>query len=227
MESPIAANRALQDTLGGIFLCFMTTLGAVVIVLMLQSGGGKEEEEAKPEPVVPRNFTIEQLHDFDGRDDETQAYVAIRGEVFDVSSKANFYKKGGSYNVFAGHDASVNLATGSLSPDTLDSSWADLNPMEKDSLDEWVDKYKHFNDYPVVGRVVAPLPDPKKVFTLEELRVLNGTGDVPEGHGAPPICVGIKGKVYDMSYGGGPMYGPGKSYNLFAGRDASVALAKV
>lgn len=34
-------------------------------------------------------------------------------------------------------------------------------------------------------------------------------------------------KVYDMSYGGGAMYGPGKSYNLFAGRDASVALAKV
>lgn len=34
-------------------------------------------------------------------------------------------------------------------------------------------------------------------------------------------------QVYDMSYGGGSMYGPGKSYNLFAGRDASVALAKV
>lgn len=34
-------------------------------------------------------------------------------------------------------------------------------------------------------------------------------------------------QVYDMSYGGAEMYGPGKSYNLFAGRDASVALAKV
>ena len=34
-------------------------------------------------------------------------------------------------------------------------------------------------------------------------------------------------QVYDMSYGGASMYGPGKSYNLFAGRDASVALAKV
>lgn len=30
-----------------------------------------------------------------------------------------------------------------------------------------------------------------------------------------------------MSYGGASMYGPGMSYNLFAGRDASVALAKV
>lgn len=39
------------------------------------------------------------------------------------------------------------------------------------------------------------------------------------------ISVGVQ--VYDMSYGGVNMYGPGRSYNLFAGRDASVALAKV
>lgn len=44
----------------------------------------------------------------------------------------------------------------------------------------------------------------------------------------PLLCVPlIRFQVYDMSYGGIAMYGPGNTYNLFAGRDASVALAKV
>lgn len=60
------------------------------------------------------------LKEFDGRDDATPAYVALRGEVFDVSSKPQFYKKGGGYNLFAGHDASYSLATGSLDPADLD-----------------------------------------------------------------------------------------------------------
>ena len=42
-----------------------------------------------------------------------------------------------------------------------------------------------------------------------------------------PIYLGVKGNVYDVSYGGADFYGPGKSYNLFAGRDASRSLAKV
>lgn len=60
------------------------------------------------------------LKEFDGRDDATPAYVALRGEVFDVSSKPQHYKKGGGYNLFAGHDASYSLATGSLDPVDLD-----------------------------------------------------------------------------------------------------------
>lgn len=56
----------------------------------------------------------------DGRDEATPAYIALRGEVFDVSSKPEHYKKGGTYNLFAGHDASYSLATGSLDPADLD-----------------------------------------------------------------------------------------------------------
>lgn len=59
------------------------------------------------------------FQEFDGRDEATPAYVALRGEVFDVSSKPEHYKKGGGYHLFAGNDASYSLATGSLSPDDL------------------------------------------------------------------------------------------------------------
>lgn len=58
--------------------------------------------------------------EFDGRDEATPVYVALRGEVFDVSSKPEHYKKGGGYNLFAGRDASYCLATGSLDPGDLE-----------------------------------------------------------------------------------------------------------
>lgn len=58
--------------------------------------------------------------EFDGRDEATPSYVALRGEVFDVSSKPEHYKKGGGYHLFAGHDASYSLALGSLDPADLD-----------------------------------------------------------------------------------------------------------
>lgn len=46
--------------------------------------------------------------------------MALRGEVFDVSSKPEHYKVGGGYHLFAGHDASYSLAMGSLDPADLE-----------------------------------------------------------------------------------------------------------
>lgn len=41
---------------------------------------------------------------------------------------------------------------------------------------------------------VVPPPEPRE-FSLEELRPFDGTTETPEGHAAPPIYVGVKGKV--------------------------------
>ena len=66
--------------------------------------------------------------------------------------------------------------------------------------------------------------DPERKFTLEELRVFNG---IPkEKNPKAKIYIGVKGVVFDMSSASnfyGPPEGP---YCIFAGRDASVALAK-
>ncbi|KAI0182913.1 cytochrome b5-like heme/steroid binding domain-containing protein [Xylaria flabelliformis] len=59
-----------------------------------------------------------------------------------------------------------------------------------------------------------PKDDP---ITLEDLSQANGT----EGRKA---YVAIKGKVYDVT--GNKMYQEGGSYHVFAGKDASRALAK-
>jgi membrane-associated progesterone receptor component len=39
--------------------------------------------------------------------------------------------------------------------------------------------------------------------------------------------VGINGSVIDVAYGGKEMYGHGGPYHIFAGKDASRALAKM
>ncbi len=43
----------------------------------------------------------------------------------------------------------------------------------------------------------------------------------PKGRQNPPIYVGVKGRIYDVSYGGTEHYGPGAGYHVFAGLDAS------
>ncbi|KAF5392711.1 hypothetical protein D9757_000837 [Collybiopsis confluens] len=62
------------------------------------------------------------------------------------------------------------------------------------------------------------LPPPKDdPFTLDELKQFDGT------QVGKPIYVSIKGTVFDVSHKG-DVYGPGKSYNIFAGKDGSKGL---
>ncbi|KAJ2613918.1 hypothetical protein H4S08_001962 [Coemansia sp. RSA 1365] len=60
------------------------------------------------------------------------------------------------------------------------------------------------------------IPRKQRVFTQLELLQYDGTS--PE----QPILLAIEGDVYDVTLGSG-FYGPGSSYHLFAGRDASRA----
>ncbi|KAG0049215.1 hypothetical protein BGZ83_005942 [Gryganskiella cystojenkinii] len=56
-----------------------------------------------------------------------------------------------------------------------------------------------------------------KVFSAQDLSQYNGSD------ASKPIYVAIKGKVFDVTLKP-EMYGPGKNYNVFAGKDASKAL---
>lgn len=60
----------------------------------------------------PIELTPEELLAFDGTDPEKPIYLAINHTIFDVSSNPRIYGPGGSYNVFAGHDASRGFVTG-------------------------------------------------------------------------------------------------------------------
>jgi len=181
-------------------------------------------EEEEPEP--PRNFTYDQLKMFNGEDEDKPIYVALKGDVFDVSAAAGYYGKEGAYSMFAGHDATKNLAKLSFEQEDLNQpSTEGLSATEIDSLDGWYTTFKLHKQYPIVGRVVTP-PKPRKI-SREELIEMTGKQPVPEGYATAPICIGVKGSVYDVSFGGVPFYTEGAPYHLFAGKDASRALAKM
>ena len=59
-----------------------------------------DDDEDKPDP--PRNFTLEQLSQYDGTKDEKNnedkpVYLSMNGIVFDVTQGRNFYGPGGPY----------------------------------------------------------------------------------------------------------------------------------
>ncbi|XP_028806467.1 membrane steroid-binding protein 1-like [Neltuma alba] len=70
--------------------------------------------------------------------------------------------------------------------------------------------------------MVQPLPPPVQVGEIseEELKVYDGSDP------KKPLLMAIKGQIYDVSQSR-MFYGPGGPYALFAGKDASRALAKM
>lgn len=57
-------------------------------------------------------------------------------------------------------------------------------------------------------------------ITLDQLKQYDGSDP------SKPIYIGVKGRVFDVSTAQS-FYGPGGSYAMFAGKDASRALAKM
>jgi len=183
----------------------------------------KEEEEEKKDP--PRDFTIDQLREYNGKDDKP-IYIALRGDVFDVSSAKDFYGEGSGYHCFAGREASRAMAKLSFEESELSNpDINDLSKFEQNQLEEWYDKFKHYRSYPVIGRVSVP-PKNLKLKRLE-LSEYKGLQEVPAGRVDAPIYVGINSHIFDVSFGGKEFYGEGGPYFCFAGIDASRALAKM
>ena len=59
-----------------------------------------------------------------------------------MSKKIDVYGKGGSYNLFAGKDASKALGMSSLKPEDAVSDYSTLPENERKVLDEWYSFFK-------------------------------------------------------------------------------------
>ncbi|CDP21112.1 unnamed protein product [Coffea canephora] len=94
-------------------------------------------------------FTLQQLKQYDGSDPSKPIYVAVKGQVFDVTAGKSFYGPGGSYCMFAGKDASRALAKMSKNDEDVIGSLDGLSEKEIQTLDDWEKKFEA--KYPVVG----------------------------------------------------------------------------
>tara|TARA_B100000035_G_scaffold183865_1_gene156940 strand:- start:431 stop:1021 length:591 start_codon:yes stop_codon:yes gene_type:complete len=94
----------------------------------------------------------------------------------------------------------------------------------KEIMEELMEELKNNN-----CKKVGKLSEPKKGLRLtrEELSKYIGNGEIPEGRVHPPIYICLRGKIYDVSYGGYHFYNDKCQYHLFSGKDVSVAFAKM
>lgn len=171
--------------------------------------------KAEKKEIRRRFFTLEELKEFNGENGKP-IYIGLLDEVYDVSSKRDFYGPGEGYHLFAGRDASRALAKMSFEKEDLENEdLSDLGFMDQETLQDWVTKFSVYNQYPNVGRVLR-----HRDLTREQLRVHNGA-DTPR----KTCYVGVNGKIYDVTLDGLSHYGPKGGYSQFAGRDTSRALA--
>ncbi|XP_010472503.1 PREDICTED: probable steroid-binding protein 3 [Camelina sativa] len=98
-------------------------------------------------------FTAEQLSRYNGTNESSPIYVAIKGRVFDVTTGKSFYGPGGDYAIFAGKDASRALGKMSKKEEDVSPSLEGLTEKEMNTLNDWETKF--VAKYPVVGRVVS------------------------------------------------------------------------
>eukprot|EP01126_Amoeba_proteus_P035726 TRINITY_DN3605_c0_g4_i3.p1 TRINITY_DN3605_c0_g4~~TRINITY_DN3605_c0_g4_i3.p1 ORF type:complete len:163 (-),score=29.03 TRINITY_DN3605_c0_g4_i3:258-746(-) len=148
VRTQLAEMSTFETILAGIILVFALYMIYDIIRLVF-------EPRVPPPPVrvppKPRDWNTAELLKYTGING-TPIYLSLKGKVYDVSSKPNFYGPGGPYGVFAGHDSSRCLATMSTSPEDLDKPLGDLNADQLETLDGWADKFEL--NYPFLGTLV-------------------------------------------------------------------------
>jgi membrane-associated progesterone receptor component len=146
-------------------LLFGIVVGVFYLIIQKLSSSGNstketmnnnnKEEGQQPQEkkfVEIKDYTPSQLAKFNGVDG-APIYICVKGNIYDVSSKPNFYGPAGPYGLFAGKDASRALAKGSLKAEDVDNTdISDLKLPEVDALNQWEVSYQ--SKYDLVGKLV-------------------------------------------------------------------------
>mmetsp|Transcript_60481 Transcript_60481/g.142709 ORF Transcript_60481/g.142709 Transcript_60481/m.142709 type:complete len:218 (+) Transcript_60481:76-729(+) len=120
--------------------------------------GGETKEGADKPPAEPlKEYTLEELRQYDGSDPDLPILLALKGSVFDVTSGKKFYHPGKAYASFAGRDVTRNTAMFVKDPSTLDRT--DF-PAKRQKYLEKVYKGTYQRKYPIVGWINNPTQPP-------------------------------------------------------------------
>ncbi|GAA5959934.1 hypothetical protein JCM3765_000649 [Sporobolomyces pararoseus] len=111
-------------------------------------------------------LTEEELSKYNGQEDLKPIYLAIDGDVYDVSLGRESYGPGGAYHVFAGRDAARAFVTGCFKTH-LTHDLRGFNQKELATLKHWKEFYSNHAKYRKIGRVMhppidenSPIPEP-------------------------------------------------------------------
>lgn len=100
-----------------------------------------------------RLFTREELKLFDGSEGSPGLYLAMVGQVFDVSKGKDYYGPGGGYSFFTATDGSRAFVTGQFDADGLVDDVSGLSGQDYLGLQEWIEFYH--KDYTFVGKLIG------------------------------------------------------------------------
>ncbi|CCM04032.1 uncharacterized protein FIBRA_06189 [Fibroporia radiculosa] len=106
-----------------------------------------------------RLFSEGMLTTFDGTNDLKPVYIAIDGDVYDVSPSRLTYGPGGPYHMLAGRDAARAFGTGCFATH-LTHDLRGLGEDELRGVENWKLFYAEHKKYVKVGRVSHPPIDP-------------------------------------------------------------------
>lgn len=150
------------------------------------------------------DFTKEHFSKFNGNDKDKPVFISLNDYVYDVSSLNNNKEKYSIYSRFFGKDIG--------------------DEMKNISDYKFIDNFKSEN-FPSVGKI--SIPKSNIMLKRDELLKFNGKNNNDKKINNS-IYLGLNGNIYDVSYHGGDKFYKGEgAYQLFAGKDVSVALAKM
>jgi len=139
-------------------------------------------ERDEEEPQAPlRLFTKDELAKFDGKT-SSRIYLAILGQVFDVTKKKDTYGPGGSYAFFAGRDGTRAFTTGEFKEEGLTDDTTGLSTKQLLDIQHWFDFYRKS---PVRLHIVTFFQPLTSLFLQEYPRVGYLEGSYYDNKGKP------------------------------------------
>ncbi|KAF5308723.1 hypothetical protein FQR65_LT06084 [Abscondita terminalis] len=103
-----------------------------------------------------KSFELCELQQFNGVT-KPELYLAILGNVFDVTEGRKHYGAEGSYNIFVGRDSSRSFITGKFDAADASDDVSGLSKSDLLSLNNWISFYT--NEYKKVGKLIGKYYD--------------------------------------------------------------------
>ncbi|XP_065186966.1 neuferricin-like [Sycon ciliatum] len=104
-----------------------------------------------------RLFTVQELKQYDGSDSSKPIYLALVGQVFDVTKGKQYYGKDGGYGFFSGRDGTRAFVSGDFTEVGLTDNVTGLDNANIIGIEDWLSFYH--KDYTYAGKLVGTYYD--------------------------------------------------------------------